>query len=454
MLSDKTQANDRYSFYSRFAELPEITCPMVEGIQGLVHDKLPEVELPADMEYLLDSATSKGLSLQEMWEAATREVFCGGRQTFLADLRGGASKEGDLLYLCPYIAESLINWRVQARALGGLATLVVLRETGYEPNKKDPYEQDEVTIYRELALDDAGNYWARVWQAEKDKDPVVIPAPDVAASQLGAEGWFQPVLRGKAFKEIPVTVVNATDRGFAYGPIPVWPLVKRALAIFRRSADYNRALYVKGDPQPVLFGVRDDQIPQEIGGGAIWAFENPEGSAKFLDIDGQGIPLIKAAIQDDYDRFYGEAGHLLETQAKGVEAAEALRIRQAMKQVTAKSLVKNVGDGVQEALRMIGRLMGKSDPEVKKIIFRANLDFAEKPMTGQDFLQFVQALNQGAPMSLQTFHEDHLQRRQMTSVSWEEEQRRLESQVTLTGFGLLGRDSEEGSDDPPTGDGK
>jgi hypothetical protein len=433
-----TDGSSRYTFYASFAELPEITLPMSEGIQGLIHDKAPLVTLPADMEYLVERATIDGDSLIELWQQVTREIFYTGRIGLLAELRGGATRDGDLIHLVPYVAESLINWRLHEKSMGGAPRLAVMEEMYWEEDGDDTYSYEERRRWREFSLDEQGFYRVRLWEEQlvdaqsgkMEPEVVLYPSSD-------EEGWVYPTRTGKKFKEIPLTVLNATDRGFQFGPVPVWPLAKRALSIFRLSADYRRSLYVKSDPTAYVFGARENEVPTEVGGDTIWAFESPEGRVGYLDIEGDGIPLQANEIALEYERFWAEAGHMLETQAKGVEAAAALEIRQNMRQVSVKTLVKNAADGVQAALRTIARMMGKSETEVDAILFVPNLEFAERAMDGRALLEMMQAKNQGAPISLKTIH-DHMNRRKLTDLSYDDEVEAIEDEGG--GLGLLGRD--------------
>lgn len=453
MLTDMGSLSKRYHFYATFAELPEITLPMSEGIQGLIHDKAPQFNLPGKLAYLEDSATLDGDSLLELWQLVTREVFYTGRISLLAEIRGGRTPQGDQVCLCPYAAETLINWRLRKQIDGGAATLVVLEELQWQDDEEDSYKQESSYQWRELSLDENGRYRVRVWEEAEDQSEGTPKTVQQIVQQDGAdtEGWVYPLRVGQAFDRIPLTVVNATDRGFQYGPVPVWPLAKRALSIFRLSADYRRALYTKADPTPYVFGVHADDVPREIGGATVWAFENPDGKAGFLDIDGDGIPLQRAEIELEYERFWAEAGHMLETSAKGVEAAEALRIRQNMKQVSVKTLVKNAADGMQEALRSVGRMLGLSDSEVESITFTPNLEFSETAMQPRELLELMQAKNQGARISHFTIHK-HMMRRRMSDLSYEEEEAKLEEEGPTQDLGLAGREDTSHLMLPDTGD--
>ena len=443
------QLQSRYDFYQTFADFPEITAPMIQGIMGLVHEKPPEFSLPDSLSYLEKRATGDGDSLVDLWQLLTQELFYTGRMALLADVQGGLGTEGARMHLCQYSAESLRNWRLSQKCEGEQPLMVVLGEAGMEPDPEDDFQHVEVMHYRELRIL-AGEYWARVWHKTGDGKVEPVVTPDTTA-----DGWLRPEIFGKGFGEIPLTVVNATDIGFSYGPVPAWPMAKRALAIFRKSADANRSLYIKGDPQAWVTGVAEDDIPTEIGGGSIWGLPDSEAKVGYLDIDGQGIPLQLKAIDSEYSRFYGEAGHLLESHSKGAEAAEALRIRQGMKQVSVKALVKNAGAGMQEALRMIGRLSGLGEDEVQGITFDPNVNFTEGTMGYQELLFLMQAkdlaIRNGVPLSNQTIHAQ-MRKRQLTNLSYEEELSGSVSDID-TAFGLIGRLAEEenGSQDNPEG---
>lgn len=429
----------RYDFYKSFADFPEITAPMIQGIMGLVHEKPPEYQLPEKLKYLEERATGDGDSIEELWQLVTQELFYTGRIGLLADVEGGLGTQGARMHLCPYVAESIRNWRLAPRCDGEMPQMVVLGEHGMAPDEHDDFKHVEVMFYRELRVFNQ-EYWVRVWKKVKEGRPEVMVTEDT-----NGEGWLRPEIFGTPMGQIPLTILNATDIGFSYGPVPAWPMAKRALAIFRKSADVNRSLYIKGDPQAWITGVSEDDIPTEIGGSSIWGFPDSEAKVGYLDIDGQGIPLQLKAIDAEYSRFYGEAGHLLESHSKGAEAAEALRIRQGMKQVSVKALVKNAGAGMTEALKMIGRMSGLGEEEIKSIRFDPNVNFTEGSMGYQELLFLMQAkdlaIRNGVPLSNETIHAQ-MRKRQLTNLTYEEELTGSTSDID-TAFGLMGRLSKE-----------
>ena len=416
----------RYSHYISFAEWPEIVQMTLNALQGLIHEKPPTVELPDELAYLIDTATPQGDTLNDLWESVTRETLSTGRIGLLAEIYL------DQTYICPYVAESIINWTVLPKLLGGGSTMVVLKEVRTVPKAEDHYEHEEVTAYRECQLfqerDEGGNpigevvYRVRVWKAPEGKDPHIV-----VNDSTDKDGWIVPLFFGQAWPEIPLTINNTDDRTFKYGAIPLISAARRAISIFRKTADYFRSLYNKGDPQAVLFGVAASEVPDSIGGSSIWAFEDSDGSAMYLDIDGQGIPMQKTAIDDQYERFAQETGRLLDSDSEGVKSGEALRREAASHQVTVKSIVINAGASMQAQLRLMARLMGKPDNVVDSILFTPNLDFAEPLMTGREFMDYVLSKNAGGPLSWETIHE-LARRHKITDKDFETEQAEIEKE--------------------------
>lgn len=407
--------DDRYGFYLSFAEFPEIIGPTVDGIQGMIHEKPPDVELPAQLEYLIEDATPDGEDLRTLWERVTREVTSTGRIVLLHDV-----DLDDQVKFCTYPVEGMINWRLAPKKMGGFPELVVLHDMQDEPKGEDGFESAEVHYYAELRLVD-GLYAVRRWKkADRDKLQVIID------ETTDEDGWLFPSHFGRNLLSIPIDVINAAGEGFDFGPVPVMPMVRRAFSIYRKTADYNRSLYVKTDPQVVAYGVDDDDMPTEIGGDGIWHFSNPDARVEYLDIDGLGIPLLRQAIEDEYQRFHEEGGRLRENDG-GPESGEAVKRRQMVKQVTVKSLVINAASQFEKALRHIAMTAGLGKEAIDAIKFEPNLDFAEPPMPPQEYNQLVDAKLKGAPISWKSIHRQSLLR-DLTDMPYEEEMDEIEKE--------------------------
>lgn len=408
----------KYQFYKRLAEFPEELGESLAGFQGIIHSKPPTIKLPARMEYLLGCATTDELTLEQLWILMTNEIMVGGRVALLCDV------VDDEIRFAPYSMENVRNWKLSSRRDGANPDWVVLREMVRLRSADDEFVTTSAKRYlelRKLPLDKAKTsenplgivYHRQIWQHEVGKDLEVLDP-------------MRPIsFQGQFFPEIPIIVINAGDIGYDYGPMPLSPLVKIALSLYRRSADYNRALYVKTDPQPVLFGVNEEDTPDKIGGLEIWAFTNPAGSATYLDIDGDGIPHQRTSIQDDWDRFKLQSAKMLEASDTPSESGEAVRRKQAAKQVTMKGMVTVAGFGLTMALKKIASYFGEGLAE--DVLFEPDLDFAEPKITAEEAAKWQEGKNSGLRMSAFSIHE-LMRRGGATELSFEEENAMIEQE--------------------------
>lgn len=415
----------RYRFYASFAEFPDLPGPTLDAFMGLIGQKDPKIELPAQMAYMLERATPSGENLLELWQTVMREVLSAGRVSLLPDVVPGT----DEIALVPYKAEALTNWSQTTKREGSQIQLAVLEEHLLELSGEDEFEHKEATVYRELRMR-GGVYQVRTWRADGGSAASFTAQVSPGVGGSDASEWVTPTLFGRPFAvdSVPIIVANSYGIGLRYGRIPILPIGKIALAIFRRSADYNRALYIKCDPQVFLSGVQEDDIPETIGGSEIWAFPNPQAKAAYLDIDGNGIPHLRTATMDDYDRYVAAAGRLLEHTARaGQESGVAVGKRLTAQHVTLASVTKEVGSAVLAALQNVAKILG-ADP--KEVVFEPNLDFTQTEMTGQELLEFVTSKNQGAPIALKTIH-DVARRRGVTQLTFDEEMALIDAEEPI-----------------------
>lgn len=410
----KKVADTRYSFYKSFAEFPEMIATVFDGFQGIIHGNDPHIELPEKLEYLMDKATVDGKTLLDLWHLMTGEVITTGRLTLLQDVDAAT----DEVYFATYTAETLINWRLAEEVIGKPPVMCVLHEMYSEPKEGDPFVIEHEDRYRELGLaphPETGElaYFTQVWaERERQND---AGKPELSWTVI--EGPDFPSIMGVPFEDIPITVFNHSSVGFSYESIPLLPLVRRALSIYRLTADYKRALYIKCDPQIWIAGVTSEEAPTTIGGSAIWTFPNPQAKAHYLDIDGEGIPLLRDAINAEYERFYQEGGKLLDTAERGAESGEALRRRQVAQQVSLKDITMNLGFEFEKLLKALAVRLNADPDQVK---FVPDVDFAEPNITGQDLMELMNAVQLGAPLSKQSIHS--LQKKGgLTNMTYEQE---------------------------------
>jgi len=420
-------ASDPYTFYLGFAEFPEIVEPALAGFQGVIHDRNATVKIPSPFDYLYETCCPDGTSLDSLWSLITSEVMTVGRIGLLIDVDESDQK----LRIIGYSIENIINWREKSPRLGGGVEFLVLREPQQVISEKDEFTTVNVLRYRELRVNN-GVYQSRLWEEKiGPKGERYFSVVPTIGSQGGSveelSGWNTIIVNGRPLNFIPFVSINAMDPGMAYGPIPILPLVRRAYSIYRKTADYNRALYIKGDPQICIAGIDAAEAPRKVGGDGIWTFPNPDAKAWYLDIDGQGIPLMRQSIRDEYERFDMEGGKLLASDKTAPESGTALKQRQQAQQVNLKNVITNVGRTFEEILKQLVLLDG-GNPE--ELMFMPDTDFAEPTMSAQELLTLTTAKNNGAPISYESMHE-LMRRGGMTEKDYEQEIKLLETDHEL-----------------------
>ena len=396
---------EAYSFYKGFAEYFEITQLTHSGIIGMISSVDPVIELPKSMEYLHESATVDGKNLMELWRDINNEVFTTGRIGLLPEIDEAPEVNGEDVFLCQYIAESLMDWSVDKQSSAIESNFVKLVEW----KKEVDMETFGATSKRRLRIltfrgtEEGGEKFLTLFVSpyfEKDENPEL--------TQVSFEE-IQPEYRGKKIEFMPFTPINAADLEYNVGRIPLGQVARADLSIYQKMATYNRAIYLMCDPTYFQIGVDEVELNDNTltGGGSIWYSANKDAKMGVIDISGEGIPLQKQAIDDRFNRALMFAGRLVDDNKGGIESGEALRLRTSSQNVTVSSVVENLARGLEKALKNIAVIRGDNVEEVK---VTANLDFMRPEITAQEVLQFQQAKNQGAPINLESLHRMFKQR--------------------------------------------
>lgn len=422
MPSGFRQAPDPEAAYAAYVEravYPEIVAPTIRGMAGVMHAKPASYELPPSMEYLLEEASRDNLTLDALHRRITREILQVGRYGLLADM---PAEGAPLAYIAGYTAECILNWDT---ADDGRLSMVLLNESGYERNP-ETYGWDVARAWRLLELDEAGLYVVRRFREEGgdivELDPV------------------EPVMAGGARLDfIPFVFIDSNDLTPEPDEIPLLPLAKATINIYRLEADYRRALYLTAQPTPVIIGAFDefqDPPPMTIGSAVPWIIP-PPGDAKFLEFSGAALSAQRQAILDEMERAVQLGARLLADQTGQQESGEARRLRYASESATLTSIAQNVGSGLEKALRYVARWLGINEDLVT---VEPNLEFSDQKLTPQEVDALVRGWQSGAYSHDTLFA--NLQRGGLIAEgrTLEEEQEAIDREGG--GLGLIGREAE------------
>ena len=210
---------------------------------------------------------------------------------------------------------------------------------------------------------------------------------------------------------------------------PLLALANRCISIYQGEADYRQALFMQSQDTLVVRGgitnsdAIDDKAPVRVGAGARIDV-SPEGDAKYIGTNSQGLPEQRKALEADHKDAQARSGHLTSSESAAQESGDALETRLITKTASLVGIAKTGAAALEKILRICAIWMGL-DPEEVKVT--PNLDFSKSNIEGQELVQVQTAKNLGAPLCAESMH-NWLQDKGMTSLTFEEEMERLEKE--------------------------
>lgn len=319
------------------------------ALVGIAYGKWPEVQLPSDLEFLLQDVDGSGVGLINQSQATVSDVLQTGRAGLLVDYpqsgRATSKADAEALALRPtialYAAESIINWRTQRVGAQNLLTLVVLQET-YE--EWGDFELEVATQYRVLRLDE-GRYVQEVWREARKGQW------EVAESHEPRDGSGQP------WSEIPFTFVGATNNDSTPDNPPLYDLADANIAHFRNSADHEEALFFAGQAQFWVSGATDEWVETLQKSGAY------VGSRAIMPVpDGGQMGIVQAqAVSALSEEMKHKVELMAQLGARLIAPGQATRTatEAAADDKTSNSVLSIVCDNVSDAYRTALRWVAK-----------------------------------------------------------------------------------------------
>jgi len=420
-----------YVAYLQRSFFPDLVKETVRALTGILDREPANIELPAALEDMRETATSKGESLNDLLVQMHMNQLLYGRLGILADVDPGR----DLPILIQYPAPQCLNWDdltetgtgqqiddgKRSEAIRKLL-MAVIDESRYERDTGDRFTWNLVSRYRALTLGDG-------------------PTP-IYTSQVEREGAFQaavvPTIRGKTLDQIPFVFVNTTDLATKPGEVPLINLANLALAIYRGEADHRSALFMSGQDTLVLTGVdltaSDGENPSAdqkpiIGSGAYLALPDADADAKFIGPDSQALAEQRTSLENDYTRA-GEEGIKLMSSGAGAEAAETLRIRVAARTATLQTIAMTAASGLESILRICAEWVGANPDEVR---VEPNLDFIDESSDATELTKFAAAKKAGTPLSWKSVH-NIMRQKDFTEMTFEDEIAQIELEEDMEVF--------------------
>lgn len=365
--TDKSDENTaRYNAYLQRASFENVTSRTKSTLLGAAFRKEPAPELPTLIEYIIEASTIDKLPLLNFLKKSVGEVLEKGRFGILveyppADSNLTKQQVVDLglrAYLSPYEAEDIINWRMT----DGKLTLVVLKELNSTDD--DGFTETTEIQHRVLSLVD-GIYSQQLYG--QDDKPIGDTITPVNAD-------------GKTWDVIPFAFMGAENNDADVDNAPLYDMAIVNIAHFRNSADYEESLFLVGQPTPIISGLTqswvDDNMKDglHIGSRAVILLPK-DGKAELMQAEPNSMPL--EGMEHKEKQMVALGARLIQPSG-GVETAYAAKVKYSADSSVLAGVVDNVEDGIRRSLGWVAEYMGASPEEIKielnKVFFEEGID--------------------------------------------------------------------------------
>ena len=339
----------------------------VQGLVGAVMRINPVINAPDRIMELAQDITGTGVSLNDFISNMLSEQLLMGRQGVMID------RTTERAYLSGYTTEQMTNW---------MEDVIVLKETYLQQDLNDNYSQSYEVQFRELLIDENGEFLVRLW---KDN-----------------EGWsisqeIYPTKVGQALDMIPFVAISGNELNMNPTQPPLMSLVDTNLSMYRTSADLEHGRHFTALPTPYVTGI-DGDSELRIGSGSAWILPDSSSKAGYLEFTGQGLQALEKAVEEKRSIMAGLGASLLQTQKNGVESAESLRLRQNSEASVLVGAVLSVQEGITKALSIMAEWEGVSGD----IKVELNTDFVDTKILPEELTALMGAWQSGA-ISHETF---------------------------------------------------
>lgn len=370
---NSTGNKNRYEAYITRAVFYNVTRATRNGFIGELFSRDPVITIPKVMETLIEDCNGEGVGIIQICKRVTADVLAKGRAGLFTDYptTAGATTAADLAagvrpVIKTYRPLQIINWRYKKVGAQQKLSLVVLEEP-YDKSD-DGYLLTKGKQWRVLRLDDANHYNQALYRDTSGNQPVL---------EDGTPGSiiYPTDAAGKVFEEIPFAFIGSETNDAEVDYPPLYDMADLNIAHYRNSADYEEAVYICGQPTPVITGLTeqwaDKYFKEGVGLGSRAALPLPIGASAEL-LQAAEVTLPGSAMEQKERQMVAIGAKLVEQRTVQRTATETATESASEKSVLA-TIADNVSVAFEWALGWAAQFAGV--PE-EKIVFRVNKEFS------------------------------------------------------------------------------
>lgn len=394
----------RYKSYKERAVFYNVTRRTLSGITGMVFVKNIDVQVPAELDAVVNDANGEGVTLSQTSKRAMQYGLGFGRGGLFIDypdVPDGATRDeienGNIRPTITFFSPwSIINWRTITVGSKKLLSLVVIEEPTVVSD--DGFEISEGKQWRVLKLVSNGSEITDSENNQKLIYMVEIWNKDAKGtkSYTKAKTYYPRDYNGEFFNEIPFKFIGAENNDSEVDHPPMYDLAALNIAHYRNSADYEESSFIVGQPTPWFSGLTEEWAKEILNGkialGSRGAVPLPQGGAAgLLQADPNNLPF--EAMKHKEDQMIALGAKLVEIKAGNRTTATEAEIDDASETSILVNVSKNVSDAFLWALRWCCRFVGADE---ESVTFKIDSDLEITKLSAQDQQQIVANWQAGA----------------------------------------------------------
>jgi hypothetical protein len=331
-----------YDAYIERAHYPHICSYALSGALGVIITKLPEFNVPPELQYILENATKDGATIQQLFTDIIIEILQTGKCPLVVDI----IPETNEFKFVKYPAELFINWKEET--VGAEKNLILGTFVESVSSSTDVFSHDSEQIYRVFLIED---------------DKFVSRAFSDNGTELD-DFFTEPKYLGKSMDEIPIFIAGSINNSTEPQPIPLLSVANCSIEIYRKEADLANSEFLSCNPTLCMVGAStEEELPNVVGSSVMIVLPDPQARIFYTKTDTAALSHVKEHIADLYEEAIRHGVAILDTR-KGVESAEALRIRQATQSASIYSMYLSAVNAIKDGLKLMCRWAGWDEDQV------------------------------------------------------------------------------------------
>ena len=388
----------RYQMYLDRAMFYPAARRTLTGLVGDVFNKKPVIELPTNLQKLVDNANGSGVGLVQHSKKSLAQTVAFSRMGLLVDFPqapedGITADNKDRYYptIHAFAPHHIINWRCDLIGSEYKLTLVVIYEP-YEEIGDDGFEVTNRPQYRVLRLND-GVYTSEIWRS-----PTPLQwnyeRPTTGDFNLLSHTFSFPLdNNGEPFDEIPFTFIGGENNDPNPDNPAFYDIARVALSHYASSADYEEGVYVCGQPTLGIIGADAEWEKRNKGkvrmGSRGGINVRMGGDIKLVQAQGNSMAFESMQYKE---RVLVSLGARLVQDKQVQRTAFEAKLEAASTGSALSSAAFNVQEAYLKILKLACRFTGDNPESIK---FELNTDFQLAAMSSDDRAQTQSEYREG-----------------------------------------------------------